>query len=198
MLRMVVFNDGCLNASTVHAVCSQATSASPAGAFFLSSTAPSTTEASAPGAGAAGSGAGTDGSCVWQSAALVAVALRLGLACINPEYLPPLLDLLRVPHCVGCIGGRPNHSVFIVGTRGDESLVYLDPHTNQTACPSSSSSSSLVTGDSGVGESSEAAAGNGTPSPGTPSEYDSWCWAQGHWCSRLVPTSHTHFFPPHV
>jgi hypothetical protein len=68
----------------------------------------------------------------WTSAAVIVIALRLGLTHINDEYIPVLMDVLRLPQCVGCIGGRPNHSLYIVGTRGTDEVVYLDPHTTQS------------------------------------------------------------------
>lgn len=36
--------------------------------------------------------------------------------------------VLRHKHCVGIIGGRPNHAIYFVGYRGD-TLLGLDPHT---------------------------------------------------------------------
>jgi hypothetical protein len=148
LLRMVVFNDGCLDASLVHATCTRDCAPAPPGAVGAACTgessgaagwgSPSSTSAAGSDCGRAGVAEGLGPptpTAPWQSSGLVAVALRLGLAAINPEYLPCLMDVLRVPHCVGCVGGRPNHSVFIVGTRGEASVVYLDPHTNQAACP---------------------------------------------------------------
>jgi cysteine protease ATG4 len=58
--------------------------------------------------------------------------LRLGLDKLNPQYLEPLIRALRIKQCVGMIGGKPAHSLFFVGSQG-QNLLYLDPHTVQPA-----------------------------------------------------------------
>jgi hypothetical protein len=69
----------------------------------------------------------------WRAAALILVVLRLGLDCLNEEYIPCLLSLLRMKHCIGILGGTPRHSIYCVGVRGESDVMYLDPHTTQAA-----------------------------------------------------------------
>jgi len=63
---------------------------------------------------------------------LLLVPLRLGLDRLNAEYVPTILGLLRLPQCVGVIGGRPRSSYYFIGSQG-ERLLYLDPHEVQPA-----------------------------------------------------------------
>lgn len=65
---------------------------------------------------------------------LLFVSLRLGLAEINPVYVPGLKASMHLPHTLGVIGGRPNHALYLLGCVEDE-VVYLDPHTTQPAVP---------------------------------------------------------------
>ncbi len=59
--------------------------------------------------------------------------MRLGAGHrIDPVYVPTLLRLLRDPACVGLVGGRPRHSVYIAGAQADR-LIYMDPHFCQEA-----------------------------------------------------------------
>jgi Peptidase family C54 len=69
----------------------------------------------------------------WRAAALILVVLRLGLDALNEEYIPCLLTMLRMKHCIGILGGTPRHSIYCVGVRGDSEVMYLDPHTTQAA-----------------------------------------------------------------
>lgn len=111
LLRVAVFNTGSLFTESVHTMC-------------------------IPGSGLAESpdvGDATDaGRPEWQSAALILVVLRLGLEGINPEYIPSLQRMLAIPHCIGLLGGTPRHSIYCVGTAGDD-VLFLDPHTTQRA-----------------------------------------------------------------
>ncbi|KAK3853654.1 hypothetical protein Pcinc_039814 [Petrolisthes cinctipes] len=63
---------------------------------------------------------------------LLFVPLRLGLAEINPVYVPGLKKCFKMPQSLGLIGGKPNHASYFVGFVGEE-VVYLDPHTTQEA-----------------------------------------------------------------
>ena len=59
--------------------------------------------------------------------------MRLGAGNrIDSSHVPVLLQLLRDPACVGLIGGRPRHSVYVVGVQAAR-LIYLDPHFCQQA-----------------------------------------------------------------
>mmetsp|Transcript_6667 Transcript_6667/g.19489 ORF Transcript_6667/g.19489 Transcript_6667/m.19489 type:complete len:503 (+) Transcript_6667:582-2090(+) len=71
----------------------------------------------------------------WRPLLLV-VPLRLGLASFNADYAQPLAALLRLPQCMGMVGGRPRRSFYYVGCRGvgpEAEAFYLDPHTAQPA-----------------------------------------------------------------
>ncbi|KAI8924968.1 hypothetical protein BC831DRAFT_463067 [Entophlyctis helioformis] len=58
---------------------------------------------------------------------LLLVPLRLGVDSMNPIYHPGLKHCFTITNCVGIAGGRPNSSLFFIGTDGDN-LMYLDPH----------------------------------------------------------------------
>ncbi|VDM26548.1 unnamed protein product [Hydatigera taeniaeformis] len=59
---------------------------------------------------------------------LILIPMRLGASDrIEVGHLPTLLRLLEDPACVGLIGGRPRHSVYVAGLQADR-LIYLDPH----------------------------------------------------------------------
>ena len=72
----------------------------------------------------------------WKSALFIIAPLRLGLDTINEEYIQPLIQALKFPQCVGMIGGKPAHSLYFVGSQGND-LLYLDPHTVQPAATDS-------------------------------------------------------------
>ena len=59
---------------------------------------------------------------------MIFVPVHLGIDRFNVEYTPSLLRIMRLPQCVGFIGGSPNHSLYFVGSHGQK-LFYLDPHT---------------------------------------------------------------------
>uniref|UniRef100_A0A914X332 Cysteine protease n=1 Tax=Plectus sambesii TaxID=2011161 RepID=A0A914X332_9BILA len=67
----------------------------------------------------------------WRPLLLI-VPLRLGLTEMNMCYLKAIKEYFALPHCVGIIGGRPNHALYFLGVVGDE-LLYLDPHECQPA-----------------------------------------------------------------
>lgn len=61
---------------------------------------------------------------------IILVPLRLGVHTFNRAYIPALQMLFSIPQFLGIIGGRPSASYFFIGHH-DETLFYLDPHTNQ-------------------------------------------------------------------
>ncbi|KAL7648308.1 UNVERIFIED_CONTAM: hypothetical protein RMT77_000214 [Armadillidium vulgare] len=63
---------------------------------------------------------------------LLFIPLRLGVSEINPIYISGLKKCLKMPQCVGIIGGKPNHALYFIGFMGEE-IIYLDPHTTQEA-----------------------------------------------------------------
>ncbi|KAL7053512.1 hypothetical protein AAHC03_027064 [Spirometra sp. Aus1] len=77
---------------------------------------------------------------LWRPLFLI-VPLRLGLHELNVSYIGALKGLFRLPQCVGILGGRPNHALWLIGYVGD-SVLCLDPHTTQPAvrlgCPTPS------------------------------------------------------------
>lgn len=51
---------------------------------------------------------------------------------INPVYASLVCGLFRDPCCIGLIGGRPRHSIYVVGSEQKrQHLIYLDPHFTQ-------------------------------------------------------------------
>jgi cysteine protease ATG4 len=58
---------------------------------------------------------------------LLLVPVRLGVENLNPIYHRSILDLFKVPYCVGIAGGKPNSAVYFVGVEKND-LLYLDPH----------------------------------------------------------------------
>uniref|UniRef100_A0A5K3FVR2 Cysteine protease n=2 Tax=Mesocestoides corti TaxID=53468 RepID=A0A5K3FVR2_MESCO len=66
---------------------------------------------------------------VWRPLLLI-VPLRLGLHEFNMCYAAALKGLFKLPQCVGIMGGRPNHALWLIGSVGDHVLC-LDPHTTQ-------------------------------------------------------------------
>lgn len=72
-----------------------------------------------------------DSSSYWRPLVLF-IPLRLGLTEINPLYFRSLKATFALPQSLGILGGRPNHALYLIGCVGDD-LVYLDPHTTQTA-----------------------------------------------------------------
>lgn len=61
---------------------------------------------------------------------LLLIPLRLGLDSLQPQYIPELRRMFKMPYSLGAMGGRPNSAFYFVGVRGHD-LIHLDPHTTQ-------------------------------------------------------------------
>eukprot|EP01029_Cantina_marsupialis_P009236 TRINITY_DN215_c2_g1_i1.p1 TRINITY_DN215_c2_g1~~TRINITY_DN215_c2_g1_i1.p1 ORF type:complete len:379 (+),score=79.22 TRINITY_DN215_c2_g1_i1:65-1201(+) len=64
----------------------------------------------------------------WSHPVMLMVPLRLGVDKLNPIYYNSLLSVLEMKECVGFIGGKPGHSLYFYGHKGND-LLYLDPHS---------------------------------------------------------------------
>ncbi|EUB60413.1 Cysteine protease ATG4B [Echinococcus granulosus] len=94
----------------------------------------------------------TAASSTWHPLFLV-LPLRLGLHEFNMRYAPALQGLFKLRQCVGVIGGRPNHALWLIGSVGDDEVLCLDPHTTQAAA---------ILGEPAPGVSEEAASLDGS------------------------------------
>lgn len=63
---------------------------------------------------------------------LILCGVRLGVKNVNTIYWDFLKFLLALPYFIGIAGGRPSSSHYFLGFQSDF-LIYLDPHTAQTA-----------------------------------------------------------------
>lgn len=63
----------------------------------------------------------------WQRSLILFVPLRLGTQRLNPAYAQHIRTLLSLRNCLGLIGGKPKHSLYVLGFHKD-TLIYLDPH----------------------------------------------------------------------
>uniref|UniRef100_A0A8C8CSN6 Cysteine protease n=1 Tax=Oncorhynchus tshawytscha TaxID=74940 RepID=A0A8C8CSN6_ONCTS len=67
----------------------------------------------------------------WRPLLLV-IPLRMGINHINPVYIQALKECFKMPQSCGVLGGKPNLAYYFIGFVGEE-LIYLDPHTTQSA-----------------------------------------------------------------
>ena len=51
---------------------------------------------------------------------LILIALRLGIDSLHPTYQPCFESLFRITLFCGIAGGRPNSSLYFIGTQGDD------------------------------------------------------------------------------
>ncbi|CAL8092334.1 unnamed protein product [Calicophoron daubneyi] len=75
----------------------------------------------------------TDGDSVLECAVILLIPLMFGASKhINSVYIPTVCKLLEDPFCLGIIGGRPRHSIYVAGYQ-DTDVIYFDPHFVQAA-----------------------------------------------------------------
>eukprot|EP00762_Andalucia_godoyi_P006282 ANDGO_05868.mRNA.1 putative cysteine protease ATG4 len=75
---------------------------------------------------------------------LILAPLKLSLDAYVPgAFAPQISVLFKLHQCVGMIGGRPRSSAYFFGTRGNDTLLFLDPHTTQAAPQSADDLSSF-------------------------------------------------------
>uniref|UniRef100_A0A6Q2X6I4 Cysteine protease n=1 Tax=Esox lucius TaxID=8010 RepID=A0A6Q2X6I4_ESOLU len=74
----------------------------------------------------------------WRPLLLV-IPLRMGINHINPVYIQALKECFKMPQSCGVLGGKPNLAYYFIGFVGEE-LIYLDPHTTQSALESEAGS----------------------------------------------------------
>eukprot|EP01035_Chromulina_nebulosa_P018900 gene18900-24700_t len=65
----------------------------------------------------------------WHCSLMILIPLLLGVNNVNKEYIEEIKCILNHKHCVGIIGGRPNHALYFVGYNCDNQLLGHDPHT---------------------------------------------------------------------
>ena len=58
---------------------------------------------------------------------------RIGLSSPEDKYLPVMNQMMRISSFSGIIGGRPGKALYLIGTHGENSFIYLDPHYVQHA-----------------------------------------------------------------
>ncbi|KAA3675903.1 cysteine protease ATG4 [Paragonimus westermani] len=69
--------------------------------------------------------------CSTQNAIIILIPLMLGTSKhIDRMFITMICGLFTDPCCIGLIGGRPKHSLYVAGSVARE-LVYLDPHYTQ-------------------------------------------------------------------
>lgn len=64
---------------------------------------------------------------------LLLVPTRLGIDRVHPVYVPQIVSFFALPQCLGILGGRQGSSYYFLGSSGDQTLFYFDPHTVQTS-----------------------------------------------------------------
>ncbi len=67
------------------------------------------------------------------------VLARIGLNSPEAKYLPVLTQMMQMSAFSGVIGGRPGKALYLIGTHGQHSFIYLDPHYVQPAQPTTTS-----------------------------------------------------------
>lgn len=70
----------------------------------------------------------------WMKTLILVIVVRLGVAELNPIFVPHLMHLFSMESCLGITGGRPDHSSWFVGYYGDQ-IIYLDPHVAHEYIP---------------------------------------------------------------
>jgi len=70
------------------------------------------------------------------------LSTKIGVQSVNPVYFATLKKFMEDSHCTGMIGGRPGSSYYFLAYQGN-SLLYLDPHTNQEYVPLGSDDSDI-------------------------------------------------------
>jgi len=63
----------------------------------------------------------------------IIVLARIGLNSPETKYLPVLSEMMSFKAFSGVIGGKPGKALYLIGTHGKESFIYLDPHYVQNA-----------------------------------------------------------------
>jgi len=46
---------------------------------------------------------------------LLIISAKLGLNSCNPDYLPIIIDIMKLPQFVGMLGGRNKEALYFVG-----------------------------------------------------------------------------------
>ena len=52
---------------------------------------------------------------VWKKSVLLIISAKLGLNSCNPDYLPIIIDIMKLPQFVGMLGGRNKEALYFVG-----------------------------------------------------------------------------------
>eukprot|EP01138_Halocafeteria_seosinensis_P015324 gb/GECG01015640.1/.p1 GENE.gb/GECG01015640.1/~~gb/GECG01015640.1/.p1 ORF type:complete len:419 (+),score=48.80 gb/GECG01015640.1/:1-1257(+) len=84
----------------------------------------------------------------WDHSLILTVPLRLGVEQVERAKLQVLMAMLKLPQCIGFIGGTPRHSLYVIGQQPNtENLLYLDPHTTQDTLSDEHTASSELKND---------------------------------------------------
>lgn len=67
----------------------------------------------------------------WRSL-LIVIPVRIGGDILNTDYLPSLLSCFQYSQSIGIVGGKPRSSLYFIGIH-DSNILYIDPHTVQSA-----------------------------------------------------------------
>ena len=71
-----------------------------------------------------------------QKNGIIFVSSRVGLDSIDPQYYTPIIRLFSIKNNLGLIGGKGNYALYFIGVTGDNHLIHLDPHLNQSSIKS--------------------------------------------------------------